>query len=181
MNQAEQKYFILDSSAFIMGYDPSVVQAYQVTTPAVEAEVLSNEVIRLRLQFARETNKLELRTASPQFNQYISETIQHTGDAGRLSDVDIELLAVALELQAQGHKVVIVSDDYSIQNVANKLGLAYTSLSTFGIRYQFQWITYCPGCYRKYPAKDTVSYCVYCGTELKKKPLKRADASRRVL
>lgn len=164
-----------------MGYDPSVVQAHQVTTPAVEAEVLSNEVIRLRLQLARETNKLEFRTASPQFKQHISETIQYTGDAGRLSDVDTELLAVALELQAQGHIVFVVSDDYSIQNVANKLQLAYTSLSTFGIRHQFRWISYCPGCYRKYPAKDTVSHCEYCGTELKKKPLKRADASRRIL
>lgn len=163
-----------------MGYDPSVVHAHQVTTPAVEAEI-SNAVIRVRLQLARETNKLEYRTASPLFMQQISETIQNTGDAGRLSDVDIELLAVALELQAQGHVVVVVSDDYSIQNVANKLQLAYRSLSTFGIRYQFQWINYCPGCYRKYPLKNTRSYCEYCGTKLKKKPLKRADTLRRGL
>ncbi len=181
VNQEEQKYFILDTTAFIMGYDPSVVHAHQVTTPAVEAEVLSNEVIRLRLQLARETNKLEFRTASPQFMQQISEIIQQTGDVGRLSAVDIELLAIALELQVQGHKVVVVSDDYSIQNVANKLQLAYASLSTFGIRSQFQWITYCPGCYRKYPAKDTTPCCKYCGTELKKKPQKSADASGRTL
>lgn len=158
-----------------MGYDPSVVHAHQVTTPAVEAELVSNAVIRLRLQLARETRKLEFRTASLRFMQQVSETIQHTGDVGRLSDVDIELLAVALELQEQGHAVVIVSDDYSIQNVARILQIAYTSLSTFGIRYQFQWINYCPGCYRKYPAKDTMLDCEYCGTRLKKKPLKKAD------
>lgn len=181
MNQAEQKYFVLDTSAFIMGYDPSVVHARQVTTPAVEAELLSNAVIRLRLQLARETNKLEFRTASPQFMQQIIEAIQQTGDAGRLSDVDIELLAVALELQEQGYSVIVVSDDYSIQNVANQLRITYTSLSTLGIRYQFQWINYCPGCYRKYPASTTTPHCDYCGTRLKKKPLKKEGASSKAL
>jgi UPF0271 protein len=175
VNQTEQKYFILDTTAFIMGYDPSIIHAHQVTTPAVEAELISNAVIRLRLQLARETQKLELRTASRRFIQQVSETIQQTGDAGRLSDVDIELLAVALELHEQGQAVVIVSDDYSIQNVACQLQIEFTSLSTFGIRSQFQWINYCPGCYRKYPTKDTMVDCEYCGTRLKKKPQKKAD------
>lgn len=181
MNQTEQKVYILDATAFIMGYDPAIVHERQITTPAVEDELLSSEVIRLRLQLARETNKLEFRTASPQATQQISEAIQHTGDSGRLSNVDIELLAIALELQEQGQTVIVVSDDYSIQNVANKLHIAYSSLSTFGIRYQFQWIIYCPGCYRKYPGEATMTYCEYCGSRLKKKPLKKAGTARRAL
>jgi UPF0271 protein len=124
-------------------------------------------------------SKLEFRTASPQFKQQIHEVIQQTGDAGRLSDVDIELLAIALEFHDQGHSVVVVSDDYSIQNVANQLQIAYASLSTFGIRYQFQWINYCPGCYRKYPANVTITRCDFCGTGLKKKPLKKGDARKK--
>jgi UPF0271 protein len=161
-----------------MGYDPSLIHERQVTTPAVETELSANSVIRLRIQLARDTSKLEFRTAAPQFTQQIQEIIQQTGDAGRLSVVDIELLAIALELHDEGNSVVVISDDYSIQNVANQLQIAYRSLSTFGIRYQFQWINYCPGCYRKYPATVTITRCDVCGTELKKKPLK-PDTARR--
>lgn len=162
-----------------MGYDPSLIHERQVTTPAVEAELSSNNVIRLRLQLARDTSKLEFRTASSQFKQQIHDITQQTGDAGRLSDVDIDLLAIALELHDQGHLVVVVSDDYSIQNVANQLQITYVSLSTFGIRYQFQWVNYCPGCYRKYPANSTLTHCNVCGTGLKKKPLKKEKAQRK--
>lgn len=161
-----------------MGYDPTLIQERQVTTPLVDIEITTNEIIRLRLQLARDRSQLEYRQTSPRFKQQIQKVSQQTGDAGRLSDVDVELLSIALELHNQGHSVVIISDDYSIQNVATQLQIDYVSLSTLGIRYQFQWVNYCPGCYRRYPANTSLTHCDICGTELKKKPKKIKVARR---
>jgi rRNA maturation endonuclease Nob1 len=68
---------------------------------------------------------------------------------------------------------MIATDDYSIQNVANQMGIEFASLATFGIRFRLQWIRYCPACHKKYPANYKFRKCEVCGTELKRKPLRK--------
>jgi len=80
---------------------------------------------------------------------------------------------LALELKDSGLTPLIVTDDYSIQNVANKIGVEFSSLMTFGIKFRFKWILYCPACYRKYPSDYKSKVCEVCGTELKRKPKKK--------
>ena len=58
-----------------------------------------------------------------------------------LSEADKQVLALALELKGSGLTPLIVTDDYSIQNVANKIGVEFTSLMTFGIKFRFKWIS----------------------------------------
>ena len=74
------------------------------------------------------------------------------GDSFFLSETDKQVLALALEIKARGDNPQIVTDDYSIQNVAKQLGLEYVSLVTFGIKRLLTWIRYCPACHRTYPA-----------------------------
>jgi UPF0271 protein len=81
-------------------------------------------------------------------------------------------LAVALELKTEGYTPQIVTDDYSIQNVATQIGIEFVSLATFGIRRLLEWIRYCPACHREYPANDNSTTCPVCGTALKRKPRK---------
>jgi len=90
-----------------------------------------------------------------------------------LSEVDLQVLALALELKSTGLSPFIVTDDYSIQNVANKIGVNFTSLMTYGIRFRFNWILYCPACHRKFPSDCKFKSCEVCGTKLKRKPLKK--------
>jgi rRNA maturation endonuclease Nob1 len=54
----------------------------------------------------------------------------------------------------------------------------FTSLATFGIRFQLEWVRYCPACHRKYPADYRLKRCEVCGTELKRKPLRKKDLHR---
>lgn len=39
-----------------------------------------------------------------------------------LSKADLQVLALAMELKRRGLRPLIVTDDYSIQNVTNKIG-----------------------------------------------------------
>ena len=56
------------------------------------------------------------------------------GDSHKLSETDLQLLALALELKTEGVAPQIVTDDYSIQNVATQMGIGFLALATFGIK-----------------------------------------------
>jgi UPF0271 protein len=82
----------------------------------------------------------------------------------------MQLLALALELKTQGENPEIITDDYSIQNVAKQNGIAFYALATSGIKRLLEWIRYCPACHKEYPINSSFSACQICGTELKRKP-----------
>jgi UPF0271 protein len=172
------KVLVLDASAFIMGYDPLSISEKQVTTPSISDELRIENMIWLRFKMACESGKLEMLSPSPHALKIVEELAKKTGDFGRLSLVDREVLAVAEELRQKGFSPVIVSDDYSIQNVADQLKLEYTSLSTLGIRQRFQWIPYCPACHRRYPSTSSMKQCSICGTPLKRRPRRKALARK---
>jgi UPF0271 protein len=172
------KVLVLDASAFIMGYDPLAISEKQVTTPSIGRELRGENVIWLRFQMACDSGKLELLSPSPQTLQSVEAVARQTGDWGRLSEVDREVVAVAAELRQKGFFPVIVSDDYSIQNVADQLNLDYVSLSTLGIRHRFQWILYCPACRRSHPSTSATGRCSVCATPLKRRPQRKALARK---
>jgi len=114
-----------------------------------------------------------IRSPKDSFFQKIQEASRKVGDMRYLSEVDLQVLALALELKGKGLSPLIITDDYSIQNVANKIDVEFASLMTFGIKFRFKWILYCPACFRKYPSDYRFKICEVCGTELKRKPKKK--------
>ncbi len=169
---------ILDASAFIMGYDPLSVSYPQFSVPSVLNELLPETTEWLRCSVAEQSGKLKIQQPSEKSVEKIKFLSASVGDIRTLSDTDIQILSLAFELQSEGKDPVIVSDDYAIQNVAERIGLKYKSLATFGIRYQFDWILYCPACHRKYPSGYIGESCGVCGTALKRKPLKKAKIEK---
>jgi len=126
-----------------------------------------------RFNAAVENRRLRVRTPRNSFLQEVNEASRKVGDVRYLSEADLQVLALALELKRAGFHPFIVTDDYSIQNVANQIGVNFTSLATYGIRFRFNWILYCPACYRKYPSDYKFKSCEVCGTKLKRKPLRK--------
>ncbi|RLI19883.1 nucleic acid-binding protein [Candidatus Bathyarchaeota archaeon] len=166
----KEKIFILDTSAFIAGFDPFTIKEKVYCPPLVKEELSPNSTFYLRFQTAIENGKLEVKQPETRFTEAVIQSSKKTGDFRYLSEVDIQVLALALQLKEANKNSIIVTDDYSIQNVANKLGIEFASLATFGIKYRFKWILYCPACRRKYPPDSKLRKCEICGTELKRKP-----------
>ncbi len=160
---------VLDTSAFIAGFDPFGIGEEQVTTPKVEEEIRDSLTL-LRFSTAIEIGKLKIMVPSQEFLDKAKVYATSVGDSFFLSETDMQLLAVALELKAAGKNPQIVTDDYSIQNVATQMGLGFVSLATFGIRRLLTWIRYCPACHKEYPANFKAKTCRICGTDLKRKP-----------
>jgi len=74
----------------------------------------------------------------------------------------------------------IVSDGYAVQNATETLGIEHASLATFGVARKFDWIYYCPACFRKYTVEDADRSCRICGTRLKRKVIRKRPAARKV-
>jgi endoribonuclease Nob1 len=169
-----RRIIILDTSAFLAGYDPFAQTEMQVTTPKVEEEILRNSMNKLRFETAVESGKVKIQ--APNSDAYAKTHATKAGDTFKLSETDMQLLSLALELKEQGYTPQILTDDYSIQNVAKKLGIEFSALATFGIKRQLEWIRYCPACYKQYPADSKTRECQVCGTELKRKPRRQPKA-----
>ena len=169
----KRRVIVLDTSAFIAGFDPLTVPEKQYTVPEVKKELIAGSMPWMRFNAAIENRKLMIRNPKSSVLQEILEASRKVGDMRYLSEADLQVLALALELKSRGLSPLIITDDYSIQNVANKIDVEFTSLLTFGIKFRFKWILYCPACYRKYPSDYKFKICEVCGTALKRKPKKK--------
>jgi len=178
LTQRKKKNIILDTSAFIAGFDSLSVKEEQYSVPMTENELVANSLPWIRFKAAVESGRLKLKKPRAQFFNKVKEFSKAVGDVLFLSEVDLQVLALALEQRGAGYNPLIVTDDYSIQNVANQIGVNFASLTTFGIRYRLKWILYCPACHRKYPSDYKPRTCQICGTKLKRKPMKKTRIAR---
>jgi endoribonuclease Nob1 len=152
--------YVLDASAFIYGVQ---VSGTVYTVPEVTRELRSSEAEVALQEFLKEGLKIEspLKTDVA----LITEKAKSTGDYLRLSQADIDLLAKALEVSG-----TLVTDDYSIQNVATLLGIETQQIQQARIKRVLKWRRRCVGCGRLY---ESETICPVCGSDVKVKPIKR--------
>jgi UPF0271 protein len=170
---------ILDTSAFVAGFDPFMTGEEQYTVPLVKDEILGKSMPAVRFDAAVQNERVKVKIPVAEFSYKAKAYADQVGDTAFLSETDHQVLALALELKSQGRSPTIVTDDYSMQNVANQMNIEFASLATFGIRRRLQWVRYCPACHRRYPADHKAKTCEVCGTELKRKPLRKNTLSHR--
>ena len=169
----QQRILILDTSAFIAGFDPFSVKNEQYSVPMVERELTNHSLPWVRFKAAVASRKLKLETPTIHDLENVNTIAQKIGDALFLSEVDLQILALALHQKTLGCTLSIVTDDFSIQNVAYRIGVSYTPLSTYGIRSYLNWILYCPACQRKFSSNYNQRTCMVCGAKIKRKILKK--------
>ncbi len=150
---------VVDSSAILGGFEPAPPSEFAVP-PSVVGEVSRG----------REGRRMEellaagLRVQAP--NQAALDRVRlasrELGEQGRLSPVDVEVLALALDLC-----VPCLSDDYSIQNVAARVGVEVRPFREGGIREVWTWSVRCSGCRRWFPDASPGGVCPVCGSGLR--------------
>jgi len=163
----------LDTSAFIAGFDPFSISEEEYTVPLVRSEITGNSMAWVRFKTAVDSGKLKVVTPKRIFIDKVKAAAKVVGDKFFLSDADLQVLALALELKTKGYSPLVATDDYSIQNVANQMKIKFASLATFGIRFRLEWVRYCPACHRRYPPDYKFEICEVCGTRLKRKPVRK--------
>lgn len=159
------KGMVLDSSVLYYGKDlPADIEL--VISPGVASE-LERHGMAERLELLLATRVKVLSPSKKALTRVLAES-ERSGDSRRLSSTDREILALAIDL---GYE--IVSDDYSVQNVAALLGIACRGIDQKGISRVMSWESKCVGCGRRFP--PNVTECDVCGSPTKsavKKPKK---------
>jgi len=163
--KTKSKIFILDTSAILSGKPINLDNATMVTSPGISKELKPGGRDYRSFQFLMERG-LSIRSPSKESTDKIKTISGKTGDANRLSKTDIEILALALDISKDDEKeVIILTDDYSIQNVAHVLNITFETISQSGITKRFKWTRRCRGCGKKF--KENIKICPICGAETK--------------
>jgi len=152
--------YIVDSSFFIEEHKESIRLVYTTQSVIEEAKSLK---ARLRMEIFN----VNIQNPSKKSIEEIKKKAKEIGEYG-LSNTDIEVLALAYELNSK-YKVILLSDDYSIQNIASHLGINIKSISKKKISKIIEWEKYCLVCGNKVP--ENSKNCIYCGS---------SDVSRRI-
>ncbi len=166
----KNKIKILDASAFIGGYHPSDKNNYTIPDVTQELKDIQSNTIMTN---ALEDNLLIIQEPNNLTMNILKDTIKNSGDILRLSKVDKKLLALALQKKSENKDVLILTDDYSIQNVAKILEIPFKSIITTGINQIYSWKLVCRGCKKEYFEDYPLSECEICGSLLYKKRLKQ--------
>ena len=148
---------VLDATAIRSGMTFSGEFEWYMT-PSVKDEVMRGKLAR-DLELLADIS-IKIMEPSPDILEKIRRTAGETGDIGRLSDTDVDVLALGLELRA-----TILSDDYSIQNVAKVLGIDYKGGAEKGITEVYNWHWRCRGCGRFFD--EEAKECPVCGSGLR--------------
>ncbi len=102
------------------------------------------------------------------YMEKVKMAARETGDLPYLSQTDMDIIAVALEIGG-----VIISDDYSLQNVSSKLKIEFQGCGLECIKSRIRWGYVCKGCGAKYEEK--VENCRICGHKITRYPLDQEE------
>ncbi|WNY23446.1 hypothetical protein MmiHf6_07530 [Methanimicrococcus hongohii] len=162
------KKYIADSAVFIMGNCP-IAAADMVTIPHVQDEMRSEDAsLRYDIYVAE---GLMVEAVEDVFADAVKEQASQTRDIEKLSSTDIGILAKALEYHEKiGDDAVLITDDFAVQNIAARLGIAVMPVAQRVISDQIIWQKQCIGCFRHF--KDGEE-CPVCGSPLRKKMKKK--------
>jgi UPF0271 protein len=147
---------VLDSSAFIDEYTTDEPIS---TIPMVREELEDEAGYRFD---ALEGSGMRIHIPDPETVERIERAARETGDFETLSRTDIRLLATAFELDA-----TLVTDDYAMQNVAERLDISVDVISKDGIDERRDWEFQCQGCGRVFD--ENRDRCEICGSDLERK------------
>ena len=159
--------FVIDTAIFIQG-----IEVEGVTTPKVVEEVKDPQS-RLFLEGLISAGKVRVLVPLEESVKAVKKASKKTGELNELSDADIEILALAYELDG-----VIFTDDYNIQNIAKTLGIEFKTLKR-GIKRVIHWNYVCIGCGKRFKEMPPDGICPDCGSPVKLIPKRRRRQRRR--
>jgi UPF0271 protein len=149
--------FVLDTSAVLNNFQ--VDTDSDVIIPSAVVEELTSEKGKERLGILVALGA-SVEAPSPESLMQTKEAAEALGELGRLSDTDLEIVAIAFEREA-----CLVSDDYSIENLCSYANIDFMPVGTEGIKEVFEYVYRCTGCRRLY--RRYYEQCPVCGSPLK--------------
>ncbi len=159
---------VLDATSFYAGI-PFSSQEKSFTTPLVFEEIKHIKKSHDAVQALIDLDRLKIIEPDQKNTNFVLEKARNTGDLSELSKEDVSALALCVQLNGE-----LVTDDYTVSNVAKHLNLKVIPIMTKGISKILDSVHICPACNKVY---EKISNCPICGSKLKKKSGQRKSPS----
>jgi UPF0271 protein len=159
---------VLDATSFYAGV-PFSSQEPSFTTPLVFEEIKHIKKSHGAVQTLIDLGRLNIIEPEKKFTGMILEKANQTGDLPSLSKEDVSVLALCIQIDGE-----LVTDDYTVSNVAKHLNLKVIPIMTKGISKILDSVYFCPACNK---VSKKMSTCPICGSKLKKKSAQRKPSS----
>ncbi len=148
--------YVVDSGFFIEGINVNISDVY--TTSHVEKEIKSY-IARIRIESLK-SQGLKI----VEIDDKDIDNIKKRLNCKNLSDTDISLIALCFKLREKGYNPVLITNDYSLQNIAKILGFEVLGIGSKRIRKVYFPIKYCKNCKIYY--SDDEKFCKNCNSKL---------------
>jgi len=162
---------VLDTGALLAKYyrllPRTRVDIFTTNSAVTEVRDLENKRALL------EAIELEvIRVLDPE-DRYVSTVLivaKNIGSLSKLSQTDVQIAALALMLRGKYNNVVVITDDYELQNLLLSLKISFKPLRTRGITCLTIYSVYCPLCLYT-PSNPGETACPFCGIPLVRRRL----------
>ncbi len=158
--------YVLDAGVLFSTWTTKVPQGTFVTTATVLEEV-KNRPSQVRADILAILDRLHEDIASADSIAAVKGAATKTGDISVLSDVDIEIIALAHAKNSVGTDTTLVSTDLAVLNTARHLGIAILDPSG-KFKHQIVWGLRCPACNHRSSSQVKDLECPVCGTKMKR-------------
>lgn len=159
------RWYVLDTSLLLGGKDPPRDGLWATTLEAA-AEVSPGGRDARRFEDWHSLG-LQVRGADRPTFATVDSVAQAAGTSARLSPADRSLLALAFEMKA-----TLVTDDYTVLDIAKRLGVATQTVNQQGIAAVLDFRPRCSGCGRWLETMPARGDCPVCGSPVQPKPWK---------
>jgi len=155
--------YIMDTRGFIAEALPGSAHEFYVTE-GVLAEARDKIDTANRALVCVETGRAKIASVLKKDLKTATSRAREIGEIGRLSDVDLGIAAAALGLSQTGRDVVVLTDDYALQNLLSALGLKHGRITHRGIVKQIVYRYRCTVCGRL--LRRATANCPDCGSRV---------------
>ncbi len=158
--------YLLDAGVIFSTWTKGIQNGTFLTTPGVLQEV-RNKPSQLRAEILLVLEKLQEETPESDSLKAVHLAAQKTGDDSVLSEVDVEILALAHTKKSQNLNPILVSSDMAILNTAQFMGISILD-PTGKFRHEIIWSYKCPACNHTTNSMTKDLECPVCGTRMKR-------------
>ena len=174
------KYYVVDTSSLLrlLKHEEKLNELLQTGYIAITERVLNEIKDRTsKLMLNAFLNNISVINPSSKSIKMVLKEATSLGNTVELSDTDISIIALALELKRRNYDVEVLTEDYAIQNVCETLGISFSSILKRRIRVMLKTLKKCLVCGTIYD--PSLKDCPNCGSTqyklIKRRSKKTAD------
>ena len=167
LGSRKKTYIILDTTAFLAKYPLQHYSSHELLTTAHVISELRDHESKEAFEIALNIGRIKVVQPDKKFIDKAINISKSIGEHTSLSKTDLSILALALQYSLHG-QVIVITDDYALQNTLLYAGIPFKPLRTTGIKRLRRYLVVCPTCgYVSTNIGENI--CPLCNSKLIKK------------